>query len=258
MSKRFQLSIRAVVVTVLSGLFLSVLAAPSFGQEEPVDTAYQFICETGGAGLGAVDVLQATGDHNTFLELFGRYDPEGLAILADPELADKTVWAPTDAAFLAIGDSLASLSPEEIKAVLGYHISPPRRSPAGDYPIVTPQLLIDAGQMIHRTRTGVLTESDQRTRTTVTDGLLRIEDARIRGNAWCTEAGSVFSLDAVITDVTPPSLPVLVMNRTIQILFYDDIRFVIYSVVGATALGLIISGVVNAGMKRKKNAAPPG
>lgn len=106
MKKNYHFSIRTIVFAVVSGLFLSVLVAPLVGQEETVDTEYQFICENDGLGLGAVDVLRATGDHNTFLELFGRYDPEGFAILSDPELADKTVWAPTDAAFLAISDSL--------------------------------------------------------------------------------------------------------------------------------------------------------
>ncbi len=37
---------------------------PLFGEE------YRFICENGGAGLSVVDVLQATGDHNTFLDLY--------------------------------------------------------------------------------------------------------------------------------------------------------------------------------------------
>ncbi len=80
---------------------LGALALPLFGEE------YGYIRENGGAGLSVVDVLQATGDQNTFLELLGRYDPEGFAILSDTELADKTVWAPTDAAFLAVSDTLS-------------------------------------------------------------------------------------------------------------------------------------------------------
>lgn len=149
--------------------------------------------------------------------------------------------------------TLSSLSPEEIKAILGYHISPPRRTPDGSYPIVTPRFLSEAEQLYHQTRTGVLTESDQRTQTTVTDGLLLIEGAQIRGNVWCTEAGSVFSLDAVIMNVAPPS----VLVRIIQILFYDDIRFVIYFVVGATLIGLVVSGIVNASNKRTKKSQTP-
>jgi hypothetical protein len=98
------------------------------------------------------------------------------------------------------------MSPEEIAAILGYHISPPRRVPGGSYPIVTPEFLIDAERMTHRTRTGVLTASDQRTRTSVTDGVLMIEDARILGTPWCTEAGLVFSIEPVIMDVSPTSV----------------------------------------------------
>lgn len=149
------------VVSVGIGLFLGVLATPLIGDEVPTGEDYWFICENDGLGLDVVEVLQATGDHTTFLDLLSRYDPEGFAILSDTERADKTVWAPTDAAFLAVSDSLSSLSDEEIKAILGYHISPPRRAPGGSYPIVTPWVLIDAEQMNHRTRTGVLTESDQ-------------------------------------------------------------------------------------------------
>lgn len=59
-----------------------------------------------GIGLGVVDVLQAIGDHTMLLDLPSRYDPEGFAILSDAEIADKTVCAPTVAAFLAIGASL--------------------------------------------------------------------------------------------------------------------------------------------------------
>lgn len=194
---------------------------------------YRVVCPDEGAGLDIVDVLEATGEHGTFLELLHRFDPEGLALLSDVELADKTVWAPTDAALLALGDSLPSLSNEQVKAVLGYHISPPRRSPGGAYPVVTPQLLIDAGEMEHRTRTGVLTGSDQRTRTTFEGGALRIEGIGIGSTAWWTQAGSVLALDAVITDVAKPSTLEWMWNRLVRILLYEDVRFVIYATVGA-------------------------
>lgn len=211
---------------------------------------YRVVCPDGGAGLDIVDVLQATGEHGTFLDLMRRFDPEGLAILDDVELADKTVWAPTDAAFLALGDALSSLPDEEVKAVLGYHISPPRRSPGGAYPIVTPQLLIDAGEMDHRTRTGVLTGSDQRTRTTFEDGVLRIEGIGIGSTAWCTQAGSVLSLDAVITDVAMPSRLEWLWNRLVRLLLYDDIRFVIYATAAAVSIGLLVSRVVTRRSRR--------
>jgi uncharacterized surface protein with fasciclin (FAS1) repeats len=113
-------------------LFLGVIDTPLFGDGEARGEAYRFVCENEGAGRSAVDVLLATGNHTTFLDLFSWYDPEGFAFLSDAELADKTVYAPTDAAFLAVGGDLSTMSPEEIAAILGYHVSPPRRAP-GDH-----------------------------------------------------------------------------------------------------------------------------
>lgn len=232
----------SVVVTASAIVTVALAASPAPALDET--DAYTYVCEGGGVGLHLVDVLEATGEHATFLDLMRRYDPEGLAILADVVLADKTVWAPTDAAFDALGDALASLSDAEAKEVLGFHISPPRRSPGGAYPIVTPQLLLDAGEMEHRTRTGVLTRSDQRTRTTADDGVLRIEGITIGSTAWCAEAGSVLAIDGVITDVTPPSRPVWLWNRLVRILLYDDIRFVIYATVPAVIIGPLVGAVV--------------
>jgi|GEM_PF-652708 len=243
-------------------LFCVVFSFSAFGannsNNEMVKTSsngneYQFVCMNNGVGLSVVDVLQATGKHNTFLKLFNQYDPEGYAILSDVELADKTVWAPTDEAFLEVKDSLLTLTDEEIKAVLGYHISPPRRAPfTGSYPIVTPRYLLDAGKMNHRTRTGVLSGSDQRTQTVVNNGMLMIEGVRIENTAWCTEAGSVFSLDAVIMNVQEPSVLVKTINRIVNILLYDDIRFVIYSTVIALLFSIIIYRIVVAIKNRKK------
>lgn len=45
--------------------------------------AFTYVCEDGGLGLHLVDVIEATGEHGTFLDLMQRYDPEGLAILSD-------------------------------------------------------------------------------------------------------------------------------------------------------------------------------
>lgn len=231
------------LVAVAAVVTAAVVVSPPASAQTDAE-AYTFACEDGGVGLHLVDVLEATGEHGTFLALMQRYDPEGLAILADVVLADKTVWAPTDTAFDSVGDTLASLSDAQAKEVLGFHISPPRRTPGGDYPIVTPQLLLDAGEMEHRTRTGVLTGSDQRTRTTADGGVLRIEGITIGSTAWCAEAGSVLAIDGVITDVTPPSRPVWLWNRLVRILLYDDIRFVIYATVPAVVIGPLIGGVV--------------
>lgn len=230
-----------------------MIHAPARPEVEGGKLEYKFICENEGSGPSAVDVLRATGIHNTFLELLSRYDPQAFTILSDPQLADKTVWAPADAAFKAIEESLSSMSDEAIKSILGYHISPPRRTPWGSYPLVTPQFLFDAGRMNHRTRTGVLTGSDQRIDSSVVDGFLMIEDAIIMDTAWCTEAGSVFSLESVIMSVAKPSVAERMFNRTIRILFYDDIRFFIYSTVFATTVGLFISHVVGKRLKQKEN-----
>ncbi len=208
---------------------------------------YAFVCENEGIGLSIVDVLRASGDHGTFLRLTAEHDPEGFAILADPELADKTVWAPTDAAFSELGETLVSLSETEIRRVLGYHVTPPRRTPEGPYPIVTPQFLADGGEVVHQTRTGILTGSDQRVRTRVEGGELTVEDAVILPTSWCTQAGSVFSIDRVIVDASPPSL----VERVIYAVFF---RHPYASLVG---LGAVIAGPILLLRKRRRAVDPP-
>jgi len=150
----------AVAFMTTMGLISPVMVTNASANTEQV----QFICENSGAGLSAADVLSATGEHDVFLEYLSEFDPEGYQILTDPELSDKTTWAPTNEAFAKLGDAPASASQGEIKAVLGFHITPPRRTPEGDYPIITFDYLADGGQIIHQTRTGILTESDQRSK----------------------------------------------------------------------------------------------
>lgn len=176
----------------------------------------QFVCVDNGIGLSVVDVLQATNEHDTFLKLLSEYDPEGFSILSDPQLSDKTIWAPTDDAFLKINKSFYSLSDNEIKAILGYHITPPRRIPDGSYPIITPQFLADKVEIIHQTRTGILTGSDQRIRTKVYNGRYMIEEAFIMPTAWCTQSGSGFSINAVIMNAASVSF----IDKMIYVVFY--------------------------------------
>ncbi len=233
------------------GLLISPLPASAAqgdglpGASIPGD--YAFICEDGGLGLSIVDVLQVSGDHGTFLRLLGEHDPEGLAILADPELADKTVWAPTDAAFAEIGETLSSLSEDEITDVLGYHVTPPRRTPEGPYPIVTPRFLADGGEVVHQTRTGILTGSDQRVRTRVDDGVLTVEDAVILPTSWCTQTGSVFSIGAVILDASPPSL----VERVVYVVFFR------YPWVALVGLGAVVAGAIVLLRKRRRGFDQP-
>jgi len=236
-------------VTLLLGLALGGLGVMPAGAQS--DDGYRFVCDDGGAGLHLVDVLRATGEHTTFLVLMEEHDPEGFAILADVALADKTVWAPTDAAFDALGGALGSLSSDEVKRILGHHISPPRRSPTGAYDIVTPAFLLEEGEVVHRTRTGVLTGTELRVRSRVVDGELRVEGARVLPTAWCAEAASVFALDAVITEVAVPSLPARVGYRLVRALLYDDVRFVIWPTVGGVAIGSVISLLVRRSGRRR-------
>ncbi|MFO7547205.1 MAG: fasciclin domain-containing protein [Trueperaceae bacterium] len=204
-------------------------------------------CEDEGLGLSIVDVLRATGEHGTFLRLTLEHDPEGFAILADPELADKTVWAPTDAAFVEIGETLSSLSEDEITDVLGYHVTPPRRTPEGPYPIVTPRFLAEGGEVVHQTRTGILTGSDQRVRTRVEGGVLTVEDAVILPTSWCTQTGSVFSIDAVILDASPPSL----VERVVYVVFLR------YPWVALVGLGAAVGGAILLRRTRRRGFGPP-
>ena len=181
----------------------------------------QFICENSGVGLSAVDVLSATGEHDLFLAYLSEFDPEGYQILTVPELSDKTIWAPTNDAFARLGDAPANATPEEIKAVLGFHITPPRRTPEGDYPIITFSYLADGGQIIHQTRTGILTESDQRVSTKFEGGRYTVEGVEIGPTAWCTQMGSIFSIGEVITEVATPSWLESVLGRVIYVLSFE-------------------------------------
>ncbi len=222
---------------------LSVLGVGVPSQAVPVTPAsvttpagdYEFVCENEGAGLSILDVLEATGEHGTFLSYFADFDPEGYAILGDPELADKTVWAPTDAAFAELGDAPSLMTADEITAVLGYHVTPPRRTPEGPYPIITPLFLVEGGEIIHQTRTGILNGSDQRVRTTVTDGVLRVEGATIGATSWCTQTGSVFSIDAVLTEAAPPSF----IEQAIYVVFFQY-PWVFLIGTAATVVGIVL------------------
>jgi uncharacterized surface protein with fasciclin (FAS1) repeats len=213
--------------------------------------AYQFVCDGGGGGTSVVDVLRATGEHQTFLDLFRRYDAEGFEILSDPELSDKTVWAPTDAAFDALGDAVSALSAAEIKEVLGYHITPPRRTPQGPYPIITPEYLLDGGTVVHQTRTGILTGSDQRVRTEAKNGVLTVEDSTIAPTSWCTQTGSVFSIDSVITDASATSLA----ERVIYVLFFKSPILTLFGL-GAFAAGVVLVLLRGRARRRRIAVAP--
>lgn len=218
MSQRFSYRFAISAGAALLGVnLLATTSAASADESTPVE----FVCVDGGAGLSAVDVLEATGEHGEFLRYFQEFDPEGYQILADPALADKTVWAPTDAAFAALGDAPKALSPEEIKAVLGFHISPPKRTPEGPYPIITFDYLAENGQVIFQTRTGVLTDSDQRVRATVDNGVYTVEGRVIQPTAWCTQAGSVFAIDGVITDVPVPGWAERTLGLAIYYAFFE-------------------------------------
>lgn len=222
--------VRAALFSVVLSWGLTSTSAHAFEQE-----GHTFVCENSGEGLSAVDVLRATGDHGQFLDYLKTYDPEGYRILTSPALSDKTIWAPTDEAFAKLGDAPDSATPDEIKSVLGFHITPPRRTPDGDYPIITFDYLSDGGQIVHQTRTGILTDSDQRVRTKEENGVFTVEDVRIGSTAWCTQAGSVFSIDTVITEVATPSW----FERALGMIIYVMV-FQYPHVTGALALGAVI------------------
>lgn len=213
---------------------------------------HTFICVNEGEGLSTIDVLESTGQHTRFLELLMTHDQEGYEILTSPELSDKTIWAPIDAAFETIEMQLNQLSSSEIKEVLGYHISPPLSQPNGVYPIITFEYLRENGSVTYRTRTGVLTESDQRITSTYQEGVYKIENATLLDTAYCNQAGSIFLIDQVITDVEPPSFFTKLGYRAVRILFYEDIRFTIYAVGAGVMIGPIVSFIISKYKKKKK------
>lgn len=230
---------------------------PRFSNQDNPDlenqTSYEFICTEDQKESSAISVLEKTKDHNLFISYLENYDPEGYQILLDPDLADKVIWAPTDAAFLEIDSMLESMTTDEIKIILGYHISPPLSSPYGEYPIVDFEYLKNNTSVILRTRTGVLTGSDQRITATYINDTYEIESITIQSQAYCTKAGSIFSIEEVITDVTPPSFITKVGYRLVRILFYEDIRFVIYSTTASIFIATSTIVVYSKISKRKKN-----
>lgn len=210
----------ALAITGISvlGVGMPAQAAPTLPASVTTPAGeYEFVCENEGDGLSILDILEATGEHDTFVTYFAEFDPEGYAVLADPELADKTVWAPTDAAFAELGDAPSALTADEITAVLGYHITPPRRTPEGPYPIITPRYLVEGGEVIHQTRTGILTGSDERVRTSVADGVLTVNGATILPTSWCTQTGSVFSISAVLTEAAAPTF----LEQALYVVFFQ-------------------------------------
>jgi len=82
--------------------------------------------------------------------------------------------------------------------------------------------------------------------------LALMEDARILPTARCAEAGSVFAIDTVITDVAVPSLPVQAGYRLVRALLYDDVRFVIWPTVGGAAIGIVVSLLVRRSGRRRQ------
>lgn len=243
---KYPLSLGALATAALLLYFVTAFVSTPVAQAA---TETEFICPESGVGLSAVDVLQTTGEHDVFLDYLRAYDPEGYEILADPAASDKTIWAPTDAAFAKLGNAPQSASPEEIKAVLGYHITPPRRTPEGDYPIVTFEYLDDGGQIIHQTRTGILTESDQRVRTKVENGVYTVQDIPLGSTAWCTQAGSIFTIDTVITDVAIPSWFERILGQAIYIVFFQN--SLVSAIVALGLLGLLMFLLIRAVRSRR-------
>lgn len=247
MSYRFTLPIAAAAIVALATL--GTTASTAVADES---TAAEFVCEDGGEGLSAVDVLEATGEHGVFLDYLREYDPEGYEVLTDPALSDKTIWAPTDAAFAKLGDAPEQATPQEIKDVLGFHITPPRRSVDGDYPIITFTVLADESPMIHQTRTGILTDSDQRVTTRFENGVYTVQESTIQSRAYCTQAGSIFSIDEVITEVAIPGW----FERTLGIaIYYAFFEYpLVTAIVAVIVFGLIIWFIVRIIRRRRPMA----
>lgn len=222
---------------------------PTFNQPST-----EFVCENEGEGMSAIDALEASGHHSVFLQLLEEHDPEGYGILADPALADKTIWAPVDDALDQLKEEWVSISSEDIKKILGFHISPPLSRPNGVYPIITFDYLAEKESIVYRTRTGVLTGTEQRITSTYENGVYKIQDITILNQARCTQAGSVFSINGVITDVALPSWWVKLGYQLERTLLYDDIRFVIYSTFGGLVFGSILALLVS---KRKRKEVLP-
>lgn len=73
---KYPISVRALAPALLVTAFVQiVVATPSSSAESGSNNVVEFVCENAGAGLSAVDVLRATGEHEVFLDYFSEYDP---------------------------------------------------------------------------------------------------------------------------------------------------------------------------------------
>ncbi len=239
---------RSILYFTLAAVLLSMSSIDSL---EASDKTEEVGCISLSNSFSLVEVLEQTGRHATFLQLMQLHDMEGYLILTDPDLSDKTIWAPSDEAFASISSDLNKLSSLEIKKILGYHISPPQSRPNGEYPIITFAYLDENPNDVFRTRTGVLTESDQRISLSLREDGYYIEDSKLESTMWCAKAGSVFSITSVITDVEPPSTLTFIGYRLVRILLYEDIRFTIY----ATILGVALGTAISIGIRKRRRTS---
>ena len=60
-----------------------------------------------------------------------------------------------------------------------------------------------------------------RSSTKFEDGRYTVEGVLIGPTAWCTQAGSIFSIDEVITEVATPSWLESVLGSAIYLLFFE-------------------------------------
>ena len=95
--------------------------------------------------------------------------------------------------------------------------------------------------MIHQTRTGILTDSDQRVTTRFDNGVYTVQESTIRSRAYCTQAGSIFSIDEVITEVAIPGW----FERTLGLaIYYAFFEYPLVTAIIALVLGGLIIWLV--------------
>lgn len=83
-----------------------------------------------------------------------------------------------------ISDVLLLIENVKVKAILSDYITSPTRTPDGTCSIIAAQLFAESVEIVHQTRTGILTGSDQRVRTRVYDRVYTVEDSPLMGTSW--------------------------------------------------------------------------
>ena len=77
------------------------------------------------------------------------------------------------------------------------------------------------------------------------NGVYTVQDIPLGFTAWCTQAGSIFTIDTVITDVATPGWFERILSQAIYIVFFQNPLVTAIVALGSVVLvGLLILRLV--------------